>query len=71
MDNPWTSESILVIGGNGYLGVEIIKRLLQEGAKVTSIDIDKAMNTNIEGILKDFKYVPQDLTNFEQLSKKF
>ena len=69
MDNPWTSESILVIGGNGYLGVEIIKRLLQEGAMVTSIDIDKAMNTNIEGISKDFKYVPQDLTNFEQLSK--
>ena len=69
MDNPWTSESILVIGGNGYLGVEIIKRLLQEGAMVTSIDIDKAMNSNIKAITKDFKYVSQDLTNIEELSK--
>jgi hypothetical protein len=36
------SEPVIVIGGKGYLGHRIVKRLEDEGAKVFCVDIDDA-----------------------------
>ena len=69
MNNLWSSQSVLVIGGNGYLGVEMIQELLQEGAVVTSIDRHEAMNSIFQGTGKNFEYVSQDLSDFGGLNK--
>ncbi len=64
MKNFWFSQSVLVLGGNGYLGVEMIQELLQEGATVTSMDKDRAMSPALQKIGKEFEYVSQDLSDF-------
>ena len=69
MNKFWSSQPVLVIGGNGYLGVEMIQELLKQGALVTSIDRDKTVNPNFQGKEKEFAYISQNLSDFEGLNQ--
>jgi len=69
MGKFWPSQSVLVVGGNGYLGVEMIQGLLQEKATITSVDRGEAINPIFRETQNDFEYVSQDLSDFDGLKK--
>lgn len=64
----------LVSGGAGFIGSNLIKRLLDEGKSVVCIDNFFIGNPkNISSFLSrsNFKFYEEDLTNFEAISKIF
>tara|TARA_B100000900_G_scaffold97411_1_gene80452 strand:- start:7568 stop:8401 length:834 start_codon:yes stop_codon:yes gene_type:complete len=56
---------IFILGGNGYIGKEIVKALLASGAKVIILDKNK-MN-----LTKNVKFYKIDLENSNSYKKKF
>ena len=69
MNSFWSNKSVLVVGGNGYLGIEMIQRLLQEGVRVTSLDRGQGKSLYSQMIEGCFEYLCQDLSDFEELKK--
>jgi CDP-glucose 4,6-dehydratase len=67
MNSFWSNKSALILGGNGYLGIEMIQRLLQKGVLVTSLDRGQEKSLYSQTIEGDFEYLCQDLSDFEEL----
>jgi len=61
------NSSILVVGGTGFIGINLVKKLLKIGAKVTCLSLNKKQKklTN-----KNLKYIFCDYSNFNTLKKK-
>ena len=60
-------KNILVTGGTGFLGYNLIKELINKGYKVTSLSSKKKNNKNY---FRKVKYIFFDFTNFHKLKKK-
>jgi nucleoside-diphosphate-sugar epimerase len=60
------NSSILVIGGSGFIGINLVQRLLKLGAKVTCLSLNKKKLLSH----KNLKYVSCDYTKFDILKKK-
>jgi nucleoside-diphosphate-sugar epimerase len=61
------NSSILVIGGTGFIGINLIKKLLTIGAKVTCLSLKSKKETLRN---KNLKYIFCDYENFKVLKKK-
>mgnify|MGYP001196229878 FL=1 len=61
------NSSILVIGGTGFIGKNLVKKLLRIGAKVTCLSLKKNKNRLTH---KNLKYLFCDYTKFNLLKKK-
>ena len=59
-------KNILVTGGTGFLGYNLIKELINKGYEVTSLS-SKKKNKNY---FRKVKYIFCDITNFHKLKKK-
>ena len=65
--NQFKNNSILIIGGTGFIGTNLIKRFLKFGAKVTCLSLKKKQNKIIH---QNLKYVRCDYTKLSVLKKK-
>ena len=61
------NSSILVVGGTGFIGINLVKRLLTLGAKVTCLSLKRKKSKLTH---KNLKYVYCDYTKFNLLKKK-
>ena len=61
------NSTILVVGGTGFIGINLIKKLLSLGSKVTCLSLNK---NNKKIYHKNLKYIFCDYTNFKNLKKK-
>ena len=61
------NSSILVIGGTGFIGINLVTKLLKFGAKVTCLSLKRKKNKLIH---KNLKHVFCDCTKFNLLKQK-
>tara|TARA_Y100000590_G_scaffold31736_2_gene35088 strand:+ start:1206 stop:2132 length:927 start_codon:yes stop_codon:yes gene_type:complete len=61
------NSSILVVGGTGFIGINLVKKLLKLGAKITCLSLKKK-NKKINH--KNLKYIFCDYKNFNQIKCK-
>ena len=62
-------KNILVTGGAGFIGSNLIKKLIDEGHNVTSLD-NYSTGTN-ENEFKEAKYINDDIENIFKLKMRF
>ena len=62
-------KNILVTGGAGFIGSNLIKKLIDEGHNVTSLDNYSTGKTENE--VKEAKYINDDIENIFKLKTKF
>ncbi len=58
---------VLVVGGNGFVGSHLIRRLIKEEADISTFI--KGDTKNIEDVLKEIKIYNVNITNFEEVKK--
>ena len=61
------NSSILVVGGTGFIGINLVKKLLKVGAKVTCLSLNKKQKKLNH---KNLQYIFCDYSNFNILKKK-
>ena len=61
------NSSILVIGGTGFIGINLVKKLLKLGSKVTCLSLKRKRKKIIH---KNVQYIFCDYTKFKLLKKK-
>ena len=62
-------KNILVTGGAGFIGSNLIKKLIEEGCNVTSLD--NYSSGTIENEVKEAKYINDDIENLFKLKMNF
>lgn len=62
-----TGKRILVTGGLGFIGAHLVKRLLNEGAKVSIIEIQNSQTWRLEAQLKNISIYEVDITDSKKL----
>ena len=62
-------KNILVTGGAGFIGSNLIKKLIDKGHNVTSLD--NYSTGNAENEVKEAKYINDDIENIFKLKTKF
>jgi UDP-glucose 4-epimerase len=62
-------NNILVTGGAGFIGSNLIKKLIEEGCNVTSLD--NYSSGTIENEVKEAKYITDDIENIVKLKMRF
>ena len=69
MKGPYADTSVLVTGGQGFIGAWLAERLLDEGARVVvpRRDIDPASRFCSEGIEERCQVVKADVTDYEAM----
>ena len=62
-------KNIIVTGGAGFIGINLIKTLVNQGHKITSLDnySTGSKDNEIEGV----KYINSDIESIDQLNPKF
>ena len=54
------NSSILIIGGTGFIGINLVKKLLKLGARVTSLSLkkkkEKLNHKNLQYIYCDYSF---------------
>ena len=62
-------KNIIVTGGVGFIGINLIKTLVDQGHKITSLDnySTGSKDNEIEGV----KYINSDIESIDQLNPKF
>ena len=63
----YLKNSILIVGGTGFIGYHLAKRCLKKGWDVTSISLSKPKKKRF---LQNVKYLICDISNKEELRKK-
>lgn len=53
---------IVITGGSGYIGKEVVKRYLENGDKVVNLDI---LDANIDSA--NYLWIPTDVTNIKEI----
>ncbi len=57
----WNNKSVLVTGGNGFLGTHLVARLKDQGANVTAPTKQQYDLVNAEDIKKMYDENPSDM----------
>lgn len=60
--NPWKNKRILVTGGTGFVGANLIRRLIAEQAQVTVLARDPASSWRLASLRDSITFFPGDLT---------
>jgi nucleoside-diphosphate-sugar epimerase len=62
MGSFWKNKSVLVTGGGGFIGLHLVERLLQGGAKVAVVDnLKRGNGENLKGVKDDIELIVADL----------
>ncbi len=65
-------EKIVVTGGAGFIGSNIVEELVQLGYEVTVVDdLSDGRIENLNGFIDKINFVKGDITNIETLKKEF
>lgn len=59
-------KNILILGGTGFIGKNLLKKLSQSKYNITSLSFSKKKKKNL---IKNIKYIRTDLTNLNKLRK--
>lgn len=66
----WSDKNVLVTGGKGFIGSQLVKRLLDLGSVVSvADDFSRGKRKNIEPFLDEIKLYTVDLTKLENCLK--
>ena len=65
-------KKFIVIGGAGFIGSNLVDKLLEEGNKVIVIDdLSTGFLENLPQNNKNLTFINVDISNFEDLIKKY
>ena len=64
------TSKVLVTGGAGFIGSNLVDELIRQGAKVTIIDdLSTGSRENLDEIAGDFDFVQGDINNSQLVNK--
>lgn len=65
----WDGKKILITGGAGFIGSHLADKLIELGAEVTVVDINKKNLKNLNDVKNHVNFIECDITNPDNLKK--